>query len=70
MSIKEILEELPKLSREERQQLRTRLDSEDFPETDALLAAVEEGFRSMEQGPMRSLEEARTTVKRCATRSK
>jgi hypothetical protein len=35
MSIKEILEELPKLSREERQQLRTRLDSEDFPETDA-----------------------------------
>ena len=70
MSIKEILEEFPKLSREERQQLRTWLDSEDFPETDALLAAVEEGFRSMEQGPMRSLEEARTTAKRCATRSK
>jgi hypothetical protein len=43
MSIKEILEELPKPSREERQQLRTWLDSEDFPETDALLAAVEEG---------------------------
>jgi hypothetical protein len=70
MSIKEILEELPKPSREERQQLRTWLDSEDFPETDALLAAVEEGFRSMEQGPLRSLEEARETVKRCATRSK
>ena len=70
MSIKEILEELPKLSREERQHLRIWLDSEDFPETDALLAAVEEGFRSMEQGPMRSLEEARATVKLCATRSK
>lgn len=70
MSIEEILEELPKLSREERQQLRTWLDSEEFPETDALLAAVEEGFRSMEKGPMRTLEQARETVKRCATRSK
>jgi hypothetical protein len=70
MSIKEILEELPKLSREERQQIRIWLDSEDFPESDALLAAVEEGFRSMEQGPMVSLEEARETVRRCATKSK
>jgi hypothetical protein len=59
MSIEEILEELPKLSREERQQLRTWLDSEEFPETDALLAAFEEGFRSMEKGPMRTLEGAR-----------
>ena len=70
MSIKEILEELPKLSREERQQVRIWLDSEDFPESDALLAAVEQGFRSMEQGPMVSLEEARETVRRCATKSK
>jgi hypothetical protein len=43
MRIKEILEELPKLSREERQQIRIWLDSEDFPESDALLAAVEQG---------------------------
>jgi hypothetical protein len=39
MSIKEILEELAKLRREERQQLRTWLDSEDFPEMDALLGS-------------------------------
>jgi hypothetical protein len=64
MSIKEILQELPKPSREECAAPRF------FAETDALLAAVEEGFRSMEQGPLRSLEEARETVKRCATRSK
>jgi hypothetical protein len=70
MSINEILEELPKLSREERQQIRMWLDSEEFPESDAFLAAVEDGFRSLEQGPMVSLEEAREAVRRCATRSK
>jgi hypothetical protein len=41
-----------------------------IPETDALLAAVEDGFRSMKQGPMNSLEEARETVRRCASGSK
>ena len=60
---------MPKLSREERQQIRIWLDSEEFAESDALLAAVEDGFRALEQGPMVSLEEARETVRRCATRS-
>jgi hypothetical protein len=39
MSIKEVLEELPRMSWEERQQLRTRLDSEDFRIGDASLSA-------------------------------
>jgi hypothetical protein len=39
ISIKEVLEELPKMSWEERQQLRTRLDSEDFRIGDASLSA-------------------------------
>ncbi len=38
MSIKEILEELPEMSREERQQLRTRLDFEDLSIGDAALS--------------------------------
>jgi hypothetical protein len=39
MSIKEVLEELPEMSWEERQQIRTRLDSEDFRIGDASLSA-------------------------------
>ena len=70
MSIKEILEEVPKLTRKERQQLRVRLDSEDFPETDELLAAVEVGFHSMETGSMVTLDKARETVRKWATKSK
>jgi hypothetical protein len=40
MSIKEILEELPKLTPEERQEIRDFLDAEEFPETDELIKAV------------------------------
>jgi hypothetical protein len=48
MSIKEILEELPKLTPEERQEIRDFLDAEEFPETDELIKAVDEGFQSSE----------------------
>jgi hypothetical protein len=63
MSLQEILEALPKLTPAERLEVRSWLDSEEFPESDALLA-VDEGFRSMEEGPMTSLEQARETVSR------
>ena len=44
MSIKEILEELPKLTPEERQEIRDFLDAEEFPETDELIKSCGRGF--------------------------
>jgi hypothetical protein len=54
MSIKEILEELPKLTPEERQYVREWLEADEFPETQALIAAVDEGFRSSQTGKGRA----------------
>ncbi|HYY30285.1 MAG TPA: hypothetical protein VE860_20245 [Chthoniobacterales bacterium] len=70
MSIKEILEELPKLTPEERQEVRNWLDAEEFPETDELIAAVDEGLRSAATEPLLSIDEARETIRRWATKSK
>jgi hypothetical protein len=70
MSIKEILEELPKLTPEERQEIRDFLDAEEFPESDDLIEAVDEGFRSSETEQSLSIEEVRTLIRQCATRSK
>ncbi|MBV8176521.1 MAG: hypothetical protein JO151_18425 [Verrucomicrobia bacterium] len=70
MSIKEILEELPKLTPEERQEIRDWLEAEEFPETDELIAAVDKGIRSSETEQSLSIEEARELIRRCATRSK
>jgi hypothetical protein len=70
MSIKEILEELPKLTAEERQEIRDCLDAEEFPETDELVAAVDEGFRSSETEQSLSIEEVRELIRQWATRSK
>jgi hypothetical protein len=70
MSIKEILEELPKLSPEERQYVREWLATDEFPETNELIAAVDEGIRSSETEQSLSIEEARELIRRCATRSK
>ena len=54
MSIKEILEELPKLTREEKRQLWDALEHELTPgedeESPELLAAIDEGIRSLETG--------------------
>ena len=54
MSIKEILEELPKLSREEKRQLWNVLNRELNPEKDEespeALAAIDGGIRSLESG--------------------
>jgi hypothetical protein len=70
MSIKDILEELPKLTSEERQEIRDFLDAEEFPETDEMIEAVDEGFRSSETELGLSIEEVRELIRQCATRSK
>ena len=69
MSIKEILKELSKLTPEERQELRDWLAADEFPETDELIAAVDEGIRSAQSGPSRSIEEAKGLIHKCALRS-
>ena len=69
MSIKEILEELPKLTPEERQELREWLAADEFPETDELIAAVDEGIRSAQSGQSLSIEEAKELILKCALRS-
>jgi hypothetical protein len=70
MSIQEILEALPKLTPAERLEVRSWLENEEFPESDALLAAVDEGFRSMETDRLLPLEQMLETAKQCATKSK
>jgi hypothetical protein len=70
MSIKEILEELPKLTPKERQELRDWLDAEEFPETDELIAAADDGLRSAETEPLLSIDDARETIRQWATKSK
>ncbi|MBV8214795.1 MAG: hypothetical protein JOZ08_16435 [Verrucomicrobia bacterium] len=69
MSIKEIIEALPRLSPEERQELRDWLAADEFPETDALIAAVDEGIRSAQTGRSLSIDEAKELVRKCALRS-
>lgn len=67
MSIKEILEELPKLTQEEKKQLWNVLNHEVADdveeESPELLAAIDEGLRSLESG------EKRTQLKRLANAS-
>jgi hypothetical protein len=70
MSIKEILEQLPKLTPQERQQLRGWLNADEFPETDELIADADEGVSSAATEPLLSIEEARGTIRRWAMKSK
>lgn len=67
MSLKEILEELPKLTQEEKRHLWGVLEQElaqgTGEESPELLAAIDEGIRSLESGePTYTLEEARHLV--------
>jgi len=70
MSIQEILKELPKLTLKECQEVRDWLDAEEFSETDELIAAADEELRSAETEPLLSIDEARETIRRWATKSK
>jgi hypothetical protein len=67
MSIKEILEELPKLTQEEKKQLWNALNHEVTydveEESPELLAAIDEGICSLESGERTyTIEEARQLV--------
>jgi len=66
MSLNDIIEELPKLTPEERRQIYLqieRLDGEpEFEATPEMLAAIEEGTRSVQIEPTHRLEEARQRV--------
>ncbi len=66
MSMSEILDELPRLSEGDRQTILRRLIQLDagleVDETPEILAAIDEGVRSMESGPGITLEEARQRV--------
>ena len=68
MSLNQILEELQKLTPEERQEVRDWLDAEEFPETDELMAAVDEGIRSSETEQSLSIDEVRELIDRKSTR--
>ena len=56
MSFDKILEELPKLTREEKKQLRELLDSE-LSWTEEEEQAIEEGLRSLKEEPTITFEE-------------
>lgn len=72
MSFTEIVEELPRLSADERHDLLNRLveldDSAVFEETPEMLAAIDEGIHSMETEPSITLEEARRSIPRWTSR--
>jgi predicted transcriptional regulator len=62
MSVTEILQELPKLSPEDRDLLRQELAERyiaDFEETPEMLAAIDEGLRSLREERTYTLEELR-----------
>lgn len=65
MSVTEILEELPKLSAEDQALVRQRLDQllgDDFEETPAMLAAIDEALASPDEDGI-PLEEVRQKIK-------
>jgi hypothetical protein len=75
MSIKEILEELPKLTQEEKRQLWNVLNHEVAHDVDEespeFLAAIDEGIRSLESGEKTyTIEEARQLVVETVARAR
>jgi len=73
MSVAEIIEELPRLGDSDRQAILQRLLALDagleFEETPEMLAAIDEGIRSIETGPGVSLEETRQRLAGWITKS-
>jgi hypothetical protein len=57
MSFDEILEELPKLTTEEKKRLRELLDSEPSWTEEEEEQAIEEGLRSLKEEPTMTFEE-------------
>ena len=66
MSVNEIIQELPKLSPADRLLLRQELDERylnDFEETPEMLAAIDEGLRSLREEGTITLEELKERMK-------
>jgi predicted transcriptional regulator len=73
MSVNEIIQELPKLSAEDRDLLRQELAERylaDFEETPEMLAAVDEGLRSSREERSYTLEEVREELRKWHSESK
>ena len=75
MSINEILEELPKLTKDEKRLLWNVLDHELGDEAEEenpeVLVAIERGIRSLEAGePTHTLEEARERVREIVAKAR
>jgi len=65
MSTTEILEELPRLARDEREKIWKRLEEIEFGEMDETpetLAAIDEGRRAIVEGKIVNIEEMRRRV--------
>jgi hypothetical protein len=73
VSFTEILEELPKLTQEQRRAIYRQIEELDgaplFEATDEMLAAIDEGTRSAETEPFYTAEELRTRVRQWASSS-
>lgn len=72
MSVAEILEELPRLERVERERVWRRLaeiDLQEAGEPPEALAAIDAGRRSMRDGKATTVEEGRRLVAQWATKS-
>ena len=68
----EILEELPKLERSEREQLVQRLEElamTEVEETPEMLAAIDAARRSVAEGKTHTVEQARDLVAQWTTKS-
>ena len=66
MSVNDIIQELPKLSPEDRNLLRQELDEhylQDFEETPEMLAAIDEGLRSLKEEGSIPIEEVERRMK-------
>ena len=72
MSMTEILEELSRLARDEREKVWQRLEEielEEIEETPEVLAAIDAGRRSIREGKAATIEEARKLVAQWTTKS-
>ena len=70
MSMTEILEELPRLARDEREKIWQRLEEielGEMEETPEMLAAIDEGRRAVSEGKTVSVAEMRRRIARWTT---
>jgi BMFP domain-containing protein YqiC len=71
MSVNEILAEMDKLSPDELKIIQEKLDlvREDFEETPEMLAAIDEGLRSLREEPTITIEELEKRMASWRTKS-